>query len=181
MRDSLTRPDYTFVNEYLLLGGIPYRVDHISHSGHRLRLVRDTSYANTYGNQAGMLAPDFTGVTLTGDTLFRDSLLDRPILIANSCACGDDPRSAEAIVDVRTAYGDNLFVLRLDSGIQDTSPEYNLDMEDPVNRGLYDHYREAYCSRLAYLIGRDGRIAERFDIMDWQLTLSDLRERGVMN
>jgi hypothetical protein len=54
-------------------------------------------------------------------------------------------------------------------------------MEDPVNRGLYDHYREAYCSRIAYLIGRDGRIAERFDIMDWQLTLSDLRERGVMN
>ena len=178
-RDTLTRPDYVSMNEYLLLNKIPYRVDSISHSGHRLRLVRDPAYANTFGNQAGMLAPDFTGVTLTGDTLFRDDLTGLPILIANSCACGDDPRSAEAIANVRAVYGNELFVLRLDSGPRDPSSGPYFDMEDPFNRDLYDTYREVYCSRVAYLIGRDGRIAERFDIMDWQRTLPGLQERGV--
>ena len=179
-RDTLTRPDYVSMNEYIVLNEVPYRVDSISHSGDRLRLVRDPAYASTYGNQAGMLAPDFSGVTLTGDTLLREDLADRPILIANSCACGDDPRSAEAIADVRAAYGDYLFVLRLDSGKRDLTQGPYFDMEDPANRELYDAYREEYCSRVAYLIGRDGRIAERFDIMDWRRTLPGLRERGVI-
>ena len=43
-----------------------------------------------------------------------------------------------------------------------------IDMTEKYNKEIYNNYRKAYCSRVAYVIGSNKRIVDKFDITDWK-------------
>ncbi|MCP9234861.1 hypothetical protein [Lewinella sp. JB7] len=171
-RDSLSRHDIVTTGEYLKLGDDMYRFDSITHYGEYLTLVRDGKFAHTEGTQVGMLAPAFTFLSVSGDTVSSARLRDKPTIVANSCGCGGDTLSGAAFTDIRNTYGPRIHALRLDSGLGEPTGQWTVDFAEPYNKDLFQHYRGEYCSRIAYLIGEDRRILEKFDIGDWSRALA---------
>ena len=160
------------MGEYLQLDGKHYRFDSISHQGEYITLVREPNFAAQVGTQVGMLAPPFELVTLSEDTLRSAEMLDRPIVLANSCGCGGDKASGDAVAAIRNAYGSEIHALRLDSGYETIPDGYNVNVEHPFNQDVYQQYRKVYCSRVAYLVGRDNRILDKFNVTDWEEPLA---------
>ncbi len=172
-RDTVLRQDRVRLGEYVTLVDGYYRFDSITHDGGTITLVLDEHAASAIGNQAGMLAPEFKAVTTAGDTLYGGGASDRPTVIANSCGCGGDVESTQAFQDIRRAYGDKIYALRIDSEIRGQPDGWNVDIENPFNDELYNSFRQTFCSRIGYLLGQDGRILERFDIMQWHIALAE--------
>ncbi|WP_116105107.1 hypothetical protein [Lewinella sp. IMCC34191] len=169
--DTLPRHDIITTGEFLTLAGEHYRFDSITNDGSYITLVRDPTFAGLVGTQVGMLAPSFVFVTTDGDSLRSAEMQDRPIVVANSCGCGGDTLSGEAFTAIQKTYEEDIYALRLDAGFKRPSPGWNVDTRDPYNEDLYGKYRKAYCSRIAYLVGKDQRIVEKFDVMDWDTAL----------
>ena len=118
-----------------------------------------------------MIAPEFICKTVAGDTVSSSALHDRIMVIANSCECGGDRLSTEAYYDMRKEYTNNIHILRLDSKIDKGSEGLQIDMDEEFNRDIYNKYRNAYCSRMCYVIDKNNRIIDKFPVSKW---ISDL-------
>ena len=98
-------------------------------------------------------------------------LKHRSVLLANSCGCGGDKLSTESFYNIMNTFGKRIYALRLDSGLKKGLEGWNIDTEHEYNKDIYEKYRKEYCSRVAYFIGTNKRILEKFDIINWESIL----------
>lgn len=167
-KDTLLQRDILKKGEFLDLGGTYYKFDSISNNGDYITLIKEKDFDSEIGIQLGMIAPEFTGISVAKDTIRSSNLHDKPIVMVNSCACGGDRRSVQAYDEIKKTYGDRIHVLRLDSGIKPGEEGMQIDMEEEFNKDIYRKYRFMYCSRMCYVIGEDNRILDRFEVVDWK-------------
>ncbi len=172
--DSIEVRDLIKMKEYLKLNETYYRFDSISNAGNFLRLIKEKNFENKIGIQVGMLAPEFTFKSTSGDTMSTSLLHDKPLIIANSCGCGGDTKSPQAYIEIRQAYQNDAYVLRLDSFSKKPSDKWTINMGDEYNKDCYYKFRQEYCSRICYVIGQNQRIVDKFLITDWKKNLPKL-------
>ena len=99
---------------------------------------------------------------------------DKVTLVANSCGCGGDKESTQAISDIKDQYKDAIHLLQIDSSFKKKTNAYQIDWGAKGNKEFYNIYRKQYCSRLVYVIGTDGTIVDKFSIFDWKKTLPSI-------
>ena len=96
------------------------------------------------------------------------------MIIANSCECGGDSISTQAYNDIRKEYGNNIYILRLDSKIDKGLDGLQIDIAEKFNNDIYKKYRNEYCSRICYVIDKNNIIIDKFPIDDWKSNLPGL-------
>jgi hypothetical protein len=171
-KDSIEVRDLIKLKEYLKINDVFYKFDSISNDGSYLRLVKEMNFANKVGTQIGMLAPDFIFKSTSGDTVNTSLLNDKPLIVANSCGCGGDMESSAAYFEMRETFREDAYVLGLDSHFPKNSPdEWTINMGDEFNKDCYDKFRQAYCSRICYVVGLNRRIVNKFQITNWKENL----------
>lgn len=168
--DSIKLSELLRIGEFISLNGIYYKFDSINNNGEYLSLVKERNFEKKIGTQVGMIAPDFIYKSVKGDTMGTKRLHDKPLIIANSCGCGGDVKSTQTFYDIKERYKDIVYALRLDSGI-DEIDVWSIDMNDDFNKDAYNKFRQTYCSRVCYIIGKNGRVLDKFVITDWELFL----------
>lgn len=166
-KDTLLEKDLLKLGEFINLNGTYYRFAGVNEDGHNLTLVKAQNFSKEIGTQVGMIAPDFTCRTVSGDTIKSSDLRDKIIVIANSCGCGGDEKSTKAFYDMRTLYPDKIVIIRLDSKIEKESDGLQIDINDTFNKDIYQKYRNMYCSRTCYVIDKRNRIIDKFPIANW--------------
>ena len=147
-KDTLFQKDILKIGEFLNLNGNYYRFENITNNGEFITLIKEINFNKIIGTQVGMIAPEFTCKTVSGDTIISSNLHDRIMIIANSCGCGGDSLSPQAYYDMRKEYGNNIYVLRLDSKIDKGLDGLQIDIAEKINNDIYNKYRNEYCSRI---------------------------------
>ena len=170
-KETLLERDLLKIGELLNLNGIYYRFVGINENGDYLTLIKEQNFSKEIGTQVGMIAPDFTCKTVSGDTIRSSDLHDKILLIANSCGCGGDEKSTRAFYDMRKLYADKIVIIRLDSEIEKESGDMQIDIDDTFNKDIYQKYRNMYCSRTCYVIDKSNRIIDKFPVTNWMLYL----------
>lgn len=170
-KDTLLLKDILYRGEFVKLNDAYYRFDNISNSGDYLTLVKEGNFELKIGTQVDMVAPEFECITVNGDTVRSTTLHDRIMVIANSCGCGGDQVSTKAYDEISEEFDDKIHILHLDSQIEEGLEGLRLDMEDDFNSDIYDKYRNAYCSRICYVIDEDSRIIDKFPVTSWKTYL----------
>ena len=170
-KDSISERDILKKGDLLNFNGNYYRFETIANNGKFINLIKDEAIHTKTGIQIGMQAPDFSVVSTQGERLNKDQFKDKVTIIANSCGCGGDKESKQAVADIKNKFGDKLHVLQMDSKIKEKLNTYQIDSEVKENKDFYDAYRKQYCSRLVYVIGTDGTIVDKFSIFDWKEAL----------
>lgn len=184
-KDTLFFKDTLYPNEFIRLNNEYYQFYRVSNNGDYVTLIKENEFDTKVGTQVGIKAPDFTAITTSGDTIKSSYLHDKPLIIANSCGCGGDIKSTAAYNDIKNKYGENAYILHLDSNISDIVEEVegiHIDMEEEFNAQIYDHFRKTYCSRVCYVINISNTVVDKFFIKDWQEALSKFepfREIGI--
>jgi len=173
-KDTLFLKDLIKTGEYLNLNGSSYCFKNVSNNGEYITLIKESDFSNKIGTQVGMIAPEFICKTVGGDTIKSSVLHDRIIVIANSCGCGGDSQSTQAYFDMRDLYKNNIHILRLDSKIDKNTDGMQIDINDNFNNDFYSKYRNAYCSRICYVIDKENRIIDKFPISKWNSNLPKL-------
>lgn len=171
-RDTLILRDIIMQGEYIKLGQFYYKFQKLYNGSGTIVLTKEKNFEKLTGTQIGMIAPEFTCQTVSGDTIKSSNLHDKSIIILNSCGCGGDRFSTQAYYDIREKYPNDTYIIRLDSGIDKNLDGFQIDTEEKFNGDIYQKYRNAYCSRICYLINKDGRIEDKFDVSDWEVNLS---------
>jgi hypothetical protein len=166
--DSITPKNTLMLGEILDFNGSYYRFEGTSNRGDTAILIKDRAIQEKTGTQVGMQAPNFSVVSTEGERLNKDQFKDKITIIANSCGCGGDKESTQAVVDIKDEFGDKLHVLNMDSAIKEKLNTYQIDSEVKENKAFYETYRKTYCSRLVYVIATDGTIVDKFSIFDWK-------------
>lgn len=167
VKDTLLESDNLKQGEILLLKDNNYRIENISYYGEYLTLIKVDDFDKLIGIQVGMIAPDFTCVSVAGDTIKSSELHDKVLVIANSCGCGGDERSTEAYFEILEGIGNKIHLLHLDSKIDRNLEGLHIDMEAGYNKDIYHKYRNMYCSRTCYVVGTNNRILDKFPVTDW--------------
>lgn len=170
-KDSINYSDLIQYGEVLNLNNKYYRFDSISNNGDLITLVKDNDFLTKTGTQKGMIAPSFRVITISGDTLKSSDLHNKFTVIANSCGCGGDKKSTQSFYDIQKTFGDSISVLHVDSDMENSGVGVHVDSEKEFNKDFYNNYRKQYCSRICYVIGKDNRIVEKFDINEWKKLL----------
>lgn len=171
IKDTLVQKDILKIGEFLNLDGNYYSFTNITNNGEFITLIKEINFDKIIGTQVGMIAPEFTCKTVSGDTIVSSRLHDKIIIIANSCGCGGDSISTGAYFDMRKAYGNYIHILRLDSKINNGSDGLQIDMVEKFNGDIYNKYRNEYCSRMCFVIGKNNRIIDKFPTEDWKSNL----------
>lgn len=167
-KDTLYLRDILKQGEVLELNNIYFRFENISHFGDELNLVKETNFDRLVGTQVGMIAPSFTCITVSEDTIKSTSFHDRTMIISNSCGCGGDKESIEAYYEIAGQYGDKIHILRLDSELDKNLKGNHIDTNNEFNKDIYSKYRKSYCSRICYVVNKNNRIIEKFYVTDWR-------------
>ncbi len=175
-KDSISNRDLLKLGELLNLNENFYRFESISNKGEFITLVKVKNFENKIGTQIGMIAPSFSIVSTKGDTINSSNLHNKVTVIANSCGCGGDIESTQAFYDIKNNFK-NLNVLHIDSKIDTKLNGLHFDMENEFNKDFYNNYRMQYCSRICYIIGKDERIIDKFNITDWETILPKIIEK----
>jgi hypothetical protein len=172
-RDTLILRDIVTQGEFIKLGKFYYKFQKLYNGNGIIVLTKEKNFDKLTGTQVGMIAPEFICQTVSGDTINSSNLHDKSIVILNSCGCGGDKFSTQAYYDIRKQYSNDIHIFRLDSGIDKNLDGLQIDTEDKFNSDIYKKYRNAYCSRTCYLINKEGRIEDKFDVRDWKTSLSE--------
>ena len=174
MKDTIGERDILQKGEIVQLGKLYYKYERVSNFGDSLVLVKENNFHELIGTQVGMIAPEFGGVTVSGDTIESRSLHDRTLVIVNSCGCGGDKESTEAYFDIAAEFGDEVHVIRMDDGIKKRKEGLQLDMNDEYNLDVYNKFRKTYCSRTCYTINTDNVVIDKFGVTEWEQYLPKL-------
>lgn len=172
-RDTLMLSDIVKQGEYIKLGQFHYKFHKLYDGCGTIVLAKEKNFDKLIGTQVGMIAPEFTCKTVRGDSINSSNLKGKAMVIVNSCGCGGDLLSTQAYYDICEKYGNETHIFRLDSRINKDLEGLQIDTEEESNKDIYKKYRNAYCSRTCYLINREGRIEDKFDVRDWETSLSE--------
>ena len=170
-RDTLLLRDYHEMGQHLKLGQYYYKFEDFYSGDGTIVLVREPDFDKKVEVQIDALAPDFEFVSLTGDTLTKNSFEEDFLLITNFSGC--TPRSYEVYQDILAAELENFSIIGIESGLSVDLGGVTLDVEDPFNEDIYKKFRSWYSSYDTYLIDKDGRIVDKFAIFDWEDHLRD--------
>lgn len=170
--DTLILRDIVMQGEFIKLGQFYYKFQKLYNGSGTIVLIKEKNFEKLTGTQIGMIAPGFTCQTVSGDTIESSNLHDKSIIILNTCGCGGDRFSTQAYYDIREKYSNETYIIRLDSGIDKNLDGFQIDTEERFNGDIYQKYRNTYCSRICYLINKNGRIEDKFDVSDWEINLS---------
>ncbi|MDO3695948.1 hypothetical protein QVZ41_13940 [Wenyingzhuangia sp. chi5] len=169
-KDSISYGELMTFGEVLNLNNKYYRFEKISNNGEFITLVKDKNYKTKIGTQKGMIAPSYKVITISGDTITSSKSQNKPTIIVNSCGCGGDKKSTEAFYELERRFGKSINILHVDSNIEKSNIGIHIDSENEYNKDFYNNYRKQYCSRICYIIGKNNRIIDKFDIIlnDWK-------------
>ncbi|WP_040278881.1 peroxiredoxin family protein [Psychroserpens damuponensis] len=173
--DSLLKRNSIKMGEFIKLNGNYYRFHSISNNGDYLTLIREYDFESKIGTQIGMLAPEFEAISMSNDMVKSSDYIKKPLIIVNSCGCGGDVKSTEAYFEIKEFYNNKVDVIRLDSAIKKNSKGVHIDVMKEQNKSIYDAYRGVFCSRMSYVIGKDNRIIDKFEVTDWNKFLPKLK------
>ncbi|QEE51180.1 hypothetical protein FUA48_16875 [Flavobacterium alkalisoli] len=180
VKDTIYERDHIGVGQYIKLSDNYYRFDNITNNGEYITLIKDNSFIKKTGTEVGMLAPAFSATTTTGSIINSTDLHDKILIIVNSCGCGGDVASTKAFFDISNKYGSKVHVIRMDSAIKERKTgTIQIDTELEANKDIYTKYRETYCSRICYVIGKDNRILDKFIVTDWKTDLPKILENSI--
>jgi hypothetical protein len=172
-KDTLVQKDILQIGEFMHLDGNYYRFAYVTNNGEFITLIKEVNFNNIIGTQVGMIAPDFTCKTVSGDTIISSKLHDKIMIIANSCGCGGDSLSTQAYYDMTKEYGSNCHIFRLDSKIDKCLDGLQIDIAEKFNNDIYNKFRNEYCSRICYVIDKNNRIIDKFPVDDWKSSLPE--------
>jgi hypothetical protein len=68
-------------------------------------------------------------------------------------------------------YKDKIYAIGMDHNIDKDLNGILVDTKDPFNREIYKYYRNAYSSRICYIIDENRRIIDKFQTHSWSLNL----------
>ena len=170
-KDSLYESDLINLGEYLNLDSEYYRFEKISNNGDFITLVKDNNFNLKIGTQKGMIAPEFKAKTITGKAIESSVFQDKITVIANSCGCGGDIESTKSYYNMEEMYGNKINIIHVDSDIDQSSNGIHIDSEKEFNKDFYKKYRQKYCSRISYVIGKNKRVLDKFNINKWETFL----------
>lgn len=180
-KDSISKRDLLKLGEFLNLNGQYYRFEKISNNGELITLVKEKNFMNKIGTQLGMIAPPFEVVTIFGDTIRSSDLNNKITVIANSCGCGGDKKSTDAFYEMEKLFGNKMNILHVDSNIEKPDIGTHIDSEEKFNKDFYNNYRKEYCSRICYVIGKENRIIDKFNVNDWSNILPKIIKNTANN
>jgi hypothetical protein len=173
-KEKLVKNDLMSIGELIKLNNKYYRFESISNNGDLITLIKDESFKTKIGTQKGIIAPTFEAITISGDTIRSSDLNNKITIIANSCRCGGDKKSTEAFYEMEKAFGNSINILHVDSNLGKSEIGIQIDSEEKFNKKFYDNYRKQYCSRICYVIGKDNRIIDKFDINEWKTEITKI-------
>jgi len=181
-KDSISKRNLLKLGEVLNLNGKYYRFQNISNNGELITLVKDKSLENKIGTQLGMIAPPFEVVTISGDTIRSSNLHNKITLIVNSCGCGGDKKSTESYYEMKDAFLNTVNLLHVDSDFEIISDDgIHIDSDEKYNKDFYNNYRKEYCSRVCYVIGKNKRITDKFNVNEWRTILPKIIKATANN
>jgi hypothetical protein len=176
-KDSLKNSDIATTGEYLKLGKNYYYLADVSNDGQLVTLVKENDVSNKIGMQVGFIAPDFNCHSIGGDSISLKSYKGKYLLLINVSACWSVISSYKCYLDLTEAFKDKIEFVGIDdspialgNNIKDLkiSSKFVIAPDNPMIRKTY---RPDVCSRTCFLIGPDGRIADNFEIFDWETVL----------
>lgn len=176
-KDSLLFSERLELGEYLMLGDAYYRFDDVANDGRSFTLVKEADVSDKVGKQVGFLAPDFNCVSIEGDSISLTDYADEFVLIVNITACWSEPMSYVHYKALSDKYLASLNMLAIDASagpLQVNIEELGLEgtfVLSPENRGISEHYREDFCSRVCFLVDPSGHLVDKFEIHDWESAL----------
>lgn len=177
-KDSLLYSDLLKIGEVLILNNKHYRFENVSNNGDLITLVKEENFDTKIGTQKGMIAPDFNAITINGDTISSSILGKKITVIANSCGCGGDQKSTENFYEMKRFFGNTINILHVDSNMKKSNTGIHIDSEKEFNKDFSNNYRQEYCSRICYVIGKNKRIIDKFDINDWKNRLTFIAKQN---
>lgn len=178
-KDSLLNSEMFNIGEYLKLSNQYFRFEDITNDGSLVTLVKEKDVSNKFGTQIGFIAPDFTGVSIDGDSIsFRD-YKGKYLLLINVTSCWSEIMSYNYYKDLTVKYKGKLEFLGIDNApiyLQQNIKDLNLSgkfiIADDNNFSIQENYRQDFCSRTCFSINPEGRIVDKFEIFDWKKSLS---------
>ncbi len=178
-RDTVLRGETLQIGEYLKLKEGIYKFEDISNNASTITLVREDHYQDIAGTQIGSIAPDFKCLATNGDSVSLKDYKGASVLLVNISACYSLPGSQEVYKDLADKYGSKLDMVVIDraGGYLKFIEQWDqtgklVNADTPENADFAKKYRPDYCSRTCFLIGPDGRIADKFEIFNWEKNLA---------
>lgn len=168
-RDTLIMGDLAKLNDYIKLGSNYYKFDKLYNGSGTIVLVKENNFNSLVGTQIGMIAPTTDFTTTTGKQYNIKNFSEKPILIANISGC--TPRSYEQYKEIVGSYSDKIDIIGMEHSIKENIGGLMVDISDSVNSDFYINYRNAYSSYDCYLINKEKRIIDKFDVFDWKTTM----------
>lgn len=166
-KDTILMRDIVKFGEYVRLGKNNYKFHDLYNGCGTIVLTKEERFDTLIGTQTGMLAPLFNCLTIHGDTISSNEMdWKKPLLIANFSGC--TKRSYDEFKKLYTRLGNSLNIIGLEPGIKKDIGGILIDVENEYNKNIYKEYRDAYSSYDCYLIDTDKRIADKFEIFDWE-------------
>jgi peroxiredoxin len=164
--------------EYLKLSDNYYRFEDVSNDGKLVTLVKERDVSNIMGTQVGFKAPGFKCQTIKGDSIFSSDYKEKYLLLVNITSCWSPIMSYEYYKELTEKYSSKIEILAIDN-----SPDFlkrnieNLNLTGKFiiadsNQSIKNNYRKDFCSRTCFLINPEGRIADKFEINEWQAILA---------
>jgi hypothetical protein len=169
-RDSIIMGDIVKFKEYIKLGRNYYKFDQLYNGSGTIVLVKESNFKSLVGTQIGMIAPPTDFTTITGKQYNIKNISEKPILIANISGC--TPRSYERYKEIISSYSNKIDIIGVEHTIKDNIGGLMVDISDSVNSDFYKNYRNAYSSYDCYLINREKRIIDKFDVFNWKITIN---------
>lgn len=177
-KDTLATQDYLKRGEYLKLGTQYYKFENIANDGSNITLKKEDNFEDKVGTQIGMIAPDFKGHTIHGDTVSKNEYTGSYLLLANVSSCWSPISSYKCYKDLTEAYSQKIIILGIDNSpnfLQQNIKNLNLSgkfiIAEDNNSSIQKKYRPDFCSRTCFLISPEGRIIDKFEIFDWEKSL----------
>ena len=178
-RDTVLKGDILNIGEYLKLKEGIFKFANLTNDGSYITLVRENHFQEKTGTQIGVIAPAFRCHTFDGDSISSEDYKGSTFLLVNISSCYSVPASEVVYKDLAENYGSKLDMVVIDRGVGLLRQLENWNLTGKfVNAHTSDNasfakdYRPDICSRTCFLIGPDGRVIDKFEIFDWEKTLS---------
>lgn len=177
-KDSLITQDYLKRGEYLKLGNQYYRFEKIANDGSNITLTKEDNFESKVGTQVGMIAPDFTTKSITGDVISSKDFKGQYLLLSNLTGCWSKISSYQYYKNMTESLINKLNFVGIDNSeesllanIKNLNLPGQFTFAEQNNDNIQRFYRPDFSSRTCFLINPTGRIIDKFEISDWKSAL----------
>lgn len=178
-KDTLLETELLKKGEYMKLNNSYYRFDDISNDGKYITLIKENDFNSKIGTQVGMIAPDFNGHSIDGDSVSFADYKSKYLLLVNVSACWSKISSYKCYKELTEAVSGKIEILGIDNSpnflkqnIKDLNLSGKFIIAEDKNSSIQKNYRPGFCSRTCFLINPEGRIIDKFEVFDWKTNLA---------